>query len=101
LSGDALTTASACSGDAASVSNTATACSGGAASVSNDALETPGGVCFPLASKTQATKATTAPTKMNGMADASRPLTQIPTVLIFGQAPQGQVKPEIPIVFMV
>jgi hypothetical protein len=27
----------------------------------------------------------TAPTKMNGMADVSRPLAQIPTVLIFGQ----------------
>jgi hypothetical protein len=29
----------------------------------------------------------TAPTKMNGMADASRPLAQIPTVLIVGQRP--------------
>jgi hypothetical protein len=29
----------------------------------------------------------TAPTKMNGMVDASRPLAQIPTVLIFGQRP--------------
>jgi hypothetical protein len=29
----------------------------------------------------------TAPTKMSGMADANRPLAQIPTVLIFGQRP--------------
>jgi hypothetical protein len=32
----------------------------------------------------QAPNAMTAPTKMNGMADASRPLAQMPIVLIFG-----------------
>jgi hypothetical protein len=55
--------------------------SGGAASARNDALEGAGGC--PTASKTQASSAMTAPTKMNGMAEASRPLVQMLTFLIF------------------